>query len=144
MKTIFILDDNPVQQKQMNQHFTSMGFAVRSFSTAAEFEAMNDKPYMIILDDRMDNKEKSGLMFLKKVKRKMSGVPVVYMVSRLERKILSDGTKIGAYDVIEKNTAAFVNLRTTLDKLESEPVKQSWFSRLFAKKSAQSMPAFTV
>jgi len=74
----------------------------------------------------------------------MSRVPVVYMVNRPERKIISDAKKNGAYEVIEKNSAAFVNLRTTLDKLMNEPVKSGWLARIFAKKQSQNLPALSI
>jgi DNA-binding NtrC family response regulator len=142
MKTIFILDTDSSQQKEMSQHLTAMGFAVRSFFTAAEFEAANEKPFMVILDEKMENKDRFDMQFLKKVHKKMSRVPVVYMISRSERKLVSDAKKSGAYEVIEKNSAALVNLRTTLDKLEHEPAS-NWFSKLFGKKQ-QDLPALSM
>ena len=143
MKTIFILDSDSAQQKLMTQHLTSMGFGVRSIFSALEFDTVSEKPFMIILDEKMENKEKPGMQFLKKVHRKMSRVPVVYMMNRPERKSISDAKKLGAYEVIEKNSAAFVNLRTTLDKLAESP-KSNWLSRLFAKKVSHNLPALSV
>jgi CheY-like chemotaxis protein len=144
MKTIFILDSNSSRQSQMNHHFTAMGFSPRSFSSAAEFESVNGKPFLIILDEKVVNGDKSGLQFLKKVHKKMSGVPIVYMATRVEKRLVSEAKKIGAYEVIEKNSAEFVNLRTTLDKLITDPPKTGWFSRLFVKKQTNFLPALSV
>lgn len=144
MKTIFILDNDSAQQQLMNQHLTLMGFQVRSVLTALEFDSMNEKPFMIILDEKMDNKDKLSMQFLKKVHRKMSRVPVVYMMNRPERKSISDAKKMGAYEVIEKNSAAFVNLRTTLDKLTVESPKSNWLSRLLTRKDSHNLPALSV
>lgn len=121
-----------------------MGFDVRSVFNADELESLSERPFMIILDERMENQDRSSLMFLKKVHRKMSRVPVVYMVNRPDRKLINDAKKNGAYEVIEKNSAAFVNLRTTFDKFMNEPVKSNWFSRLFSKKHSQGLPALSV
>ncbi|MEI9920635.1 MAG: response regulator [Bacteroidota bacterium] len=143
MKTVFILDTDPSQQNQMKQHLSAMGYAVRSFFTADEFESSNEKPFMIILDEKMENKDRFSMLFLKKVHKKMSRVPVIYMVNRPDRKLINDAKKTGAYEVIEKNSAAFVNLRTTLDKLVKEPTS-NWFSRLFIKKQSQNLPALSV
>jgi DNA-binding NtrC family response regulator len=143
MKTIFILDKNSDRQIQMNHNLTAMGFGVRFFSSAAEFDAVNDKPYLVILDEKMDNGEKSGIQFLKKIHKKMSGVPLVYMVARLDKKLVSDAKKAGVFEVIEKNPAEFVNLRTTLDKLVNDP-PTSWFAKLFPKKQSNILPALSI
>jgi hypothetical protein len=144
MKTIFILDVNSTRQDQMNHNFTAMGFGVRSFSSVEEFDAVSDKPFLIILDEKMVNGEKSRIQFLKKVHKKMSGVPIVYMVTRVESKLISDAKKMGAYEVIEKNSAEFVNLRTTLDKLTIDPPKSGWFAKLFPKSQMNVLPALSV
>jgi FixJ family two-component response regulator len=143
MKTIFILDKNSDRQIQMNNNLTAMGFGVRCFSSAAEFDGVNDKPFLIILDDKMESGEKSGVQFLKSIHKKMSGVPIVYTASRPDKKLIADAKKMGAYEVIEKNSAEFVNLRTTLDKLVNDP-KSSWFARLFPKKQSNNLPALSI
>ncbi|HEX8061519.1 MAG TPA: hypothetical protein VF473_11320 [Cyclobacteriaceae bacterium] len=83
----------------------------------------------------MENYDRFYMQFLKKVSKQMSRVPVIYMVSKADKKRINDAKKAGAYEVIEKNEAVFVNLRTTLDKLEAEPAP-NWFTRVFGKKLA--------
>ncbi len=144
MKTIFILDTDSAQQKLLTQHLNTLGFAVRSIFSASELDRLSEKPFMIILDEKMENADRSSMQFLKKVTRKMSSVAVVYMMTRPERKSINDAKNVGAYEVIEKNSATFVNLRTTIDKLINEPVKTSWFSKLFSKKDNQKLPALSV
>jgi DNA-binding NtrC family response regulator len=143
MKTIFILDTDSEQQKLMSQHLTTLGFQARSVFSVSEFDALDEKPFMIILDEKMENKDRSTMQFLKKVSRKMSRVPIVYMMQRPERKSMNDAKKMGAHEVIEKNSAAFVNLRTTLDRLVANE-GSNWFTKLFAKKQIQSLPALAV
>lgn len=142
MKTIFILDNDSEQQKLMSQHLNTLGYQVRSVFSSSEFEVLNEKPFMIILDEKMENKDRSSMQFLKKVSRKMSRVAIVYMMNRPDRKSISDAKKMGAYEVIEKNSAAFVNLRTTLDKLMTKP--SNWFTRMFAKKQSSDLPALSI
>jgi DNA-binding NtrC family response regulator len=144
MKTIYILDTDSTQQQLMNQHLTAMGYKVRSVFSALEFDNLNEKPFMIILDEKMVTMDKSGMQFLKKINRRMSRVPVVYMMARPERKSISDAKKAGAYEVIEKNSAAFVNLRTTLDKLSTEEAKPGWLTRLFGKRESHDLPALSI
>jgi DNA-binding NtrC family response regulator len=128
MKTILILDSDSAQQKLMTQHLTTLGFAVRSVFSVLEFQELSEKPFTIILDEKMEG-DIPGMQFLKAVYRKMR-VPIVYMMSRPEKKSIADAKKLGAYEVIEKNSAAFINLRTTLDKLINDPPKTSWFRKL--------------
>lgn len=142
MKTIFILDNDSEQQKLMSQHLNTLGYQVRSVFSSSEFEVLNEKPFMIILDEKMENQDRSSMQFLKKVSRKMSRVAIVYMMNRPDRKSISDAKKMGAYEVIEKNSAAFVNLRTTLDKLVTTP--SSWITRMFSKKQTPNLPALSV
>jgi FixJ family two-component response regulator len=134
MKTIFVLDNDFSRQNEMTQHLVAMGFAVRSFSTAAEFDGVNEKPFVIILDEKMENYDRFYMQYLKNVHKKMSRVPVVYMVSGPDKKRAHDAKKAGAYEVIERGAAVFVNLRTTLDRLETEPAP-NWLARMFRKPS---------
>lgn len=143
MKTIFILDENRDRQIQMNNNLTAMGYSVRCFSSAADFEGVNEKPFVIVLDEKMQSGERSDLLFLKKISKKMSGVPIVYTMSTSEKKLVNDAKKMGAYSVIEKNSAEFVNLRTALDEIVNSP-KVSWFARLFPKKQSNTLPALSV
>jgi hypothetical protein len=69
-----------------------------------------------------------GMQFLKKVYRKMHA-PIVYMTSKPEKKSIAEAKKAGAYEVIEKNSAAFVQIRTVLDKIMNDPPKTNWFKK---------------
>lgn len=144
MKTIFILDSDSAQQKLMTQHLNTLGFAVRSVFSVSEFETLSEKPFVIILDEKMDNKDRSGIEVLRQVIRQMPRVPVIYMMNRPESESISHAQKSGAYEVIEKNSAALVNLRTALDKLATEVPKTGWLTRLFGKKSSHDLPALSV
>ena len=141
MKTIFVLDNDSTQQDMMSKHLKAMGFEVRSVVSAAEFDSLNEKAFMVILDEKVENRDGS-MQFLKKVAHRMSRVPVVYLMSRPERKSIADAKKLGAFEVIEKNSAALVNLRTILDKLKSEPQRSGWLSKIFGKK--ENLPALSV
>jgi DNA-binding NtrC family response regulator len=143
MKTVLILDNDSEQQKLMSQHLTTLGYQARSVFSVSEFEALGEKPFMIILDEKMENKDRLSMQFLKKVSKKMSRVSIVYMMQRPDRKSISDAKKNGAYEVIEKNSAAFVNLRTTIDKLVASE-GSNWFTKLFTKKQIMSLPALSV
>lgn len=144
MKTIFILDESTDRQNQMNHYLTAMGFQVQSLS-AIEFDNVSQKPLAIILDEEFRSVEKNGgLLLLKKIARKMSGVPVVFMKEGVDDTTMAEAKKSGAYEVIEKNSAEFVNLRTALDKIVNDPPKSGWFARLFGKKQTPGMPALSV
>ncbi len=144
MKTILILDTDSAQQKQMTTHLSAMGFTARSVFSEAEFDKLSEKPFMIILDEKMVNADRSSLQFLKKVHRKMSSVPIIYMMADAERKSVNEAKKSGAYEVIQKNSAAFVHLRTALDRVLTQPQKSGWFQRLFRKNQSQNLPALSI
>lgn len=126
MKTIFILDNDSRRQEELKHYLTAMGFRVQSFS-AFEFGVTNDEiPFAVILDEKFMN----GLPSIKKVRRRLSGAAVVFMKNLTDNRTVAEAIKAGAYAVLEKNEAEFVNLRTILDKLASDPPKMNWFARL--------------
>ncbi|HZY81054.1 MAG TPA: response regulator [Cyclobacteriaceae bacterium] len=143
MKTIFILDENSDKRNQMTHHLTAMGFDVCSFASI-DFVAVNEKPFTVILDEKFNFGGKNGIQVIKKIRKKLSNAPVLFMRNRIDSKSSSEARKAGAYVVIEKNSAQFVNLRTALDQLVSDPPKMNWFMRLFSKKQVQSLPALSV
>jgi DNA-binding NtrC family response regulator len=136
MKIIFVLDANADRQIQLNQVLTAMGYDVHCFSSASALEGVNDKPLAVILDESMGS--------FKTVREKMSGVPIVYTMASTDEMRVTVAMKMGAFAVIEKNSAEFVNLRTAIDKIVNEPPKLGWFSKLFQKKDSDTFPALSV
>lgn len=144
MKTIFILGSDSGHQKTMEQHLKTLGYVVESFGSTTEFEKSTSKPFLVVLDETIVSKSSSMVQAIRALVRKKSNVPVVLTMEKYHPEVAAEVTRVGVYEVIEKNSAVFVNLRTVLDRLSVNPPKGSWFSRLFSKKTGQTLPALTV
>jgi DNA-binding NtrC family response regulator len=144
MKTIFIIDDDPSRQKLMNHHLTSMGFIVRSFFSGAEFDEVAEKPFLIILDHNVDGDPRSGLYHLKRIRRRMRSVPVIYMTNDIDREGESEAKKIGAFDLIPQDSASLIRIRTALDRLMTQPARSSWIKKIWNVLTISSAPTMGV
>lgn len=131
MKTIFILDNDQTLRNDLSKHLSSMGFKPVEFSSVVQMDEVTVKPFAIIFDHENMSAQNS-LRDLKRLKRKMRGVAIIHMTKAASLK--SESMKVGVYDFIEKNSAALVHLRTTLDRLKTQPSKTNWLTRLFGKK----------
>jgi DNA-binding NtrC family response regulator len=132
-KLVFIVEDSPVQQKLLQVHFEEMlgNYEVKVFSNPDElFNHLSEKPFAIVLDHFFDTKkEKTGLDYLKEIKKKNKSLPIIYYTSLENEKTKAEAFALGAHDYIIKNSASLVRLRTALDLLHTQ--KKSLFEKLF-------------
>jgi DNA-binding NtrC family response regulator len=132
-KLVFIVEDSPVQQKLLQVHFEEMlgNYEVKVFSNPDElFNHLSEKPFAIVLDHFFDTKkEKTGLDYLKEIKKKNKSIPIIYYTSLENEKTKTEAVALGAHDYIIKNSASLVRLRTALDLLHTQ--KKSLFEKLF-------------
>ena len=134
-KLVFIVEDNPVQQKILQLHFEEMlgNYVVRTFANPAEmFAHLIEKPFAIVLDHFFANNSKTGLVYLKELKRSHSSIPVIYYTASDDAEIRASAMKLGVEQYIQKDSASLVRLRTALDLLE-EKSKRGFFKKLFGK-----------
>lgn len=129
-KIICVIDDDVAFQKMMTHHLSALGFAVRSLFSASEVDTLKERPHAILLDHYLDNEKTTGLHLLKKLKKKMPEVPVIYMTSETDRSVREAALKSGVFDFIGKGAASLVNLRTSLDRISQGAHKKNWFSRI--------------
>jgi CheY-like chemotaxis protein len=132
---VFIVEDSPIQQKMLRVHFEEMlgNYEVKTFADPDDMlEHIKDKPFAIVLDHFFnDKKEKTGLDYLKEIKKKYKSIPIIYYTSLDDEKIRAEIKNLGAEEYIIKNSASLVRLRTALDLLHQR--KRSFFSRVFGK-----------
>jgi CheY-like chemotaxis protein len=133
---VFVAEDHPVQQKLMKVHFEEMlgNYSVQTFSNPEEMlEHLNEKPFAIVLDHFFgDESSKTGLHYLKEIRKKNSSIPVIYYTTLDDEKVRSEVMALGADQYIIKNSASLVRLRTALDILNSKTSKKKGFlQRLF-------------
>ena len=135
-KLVFVVEDNPAQQKMLQIHFEEMlgNYGVKTFTDPEEMlNHLSDKPFAIVLDHFFPG-TKTGLNYLSILKKKLRSVPVIYYTASEDAKIRAEALKLGAEEFISKDAASLVRLRTALDTInERQGKKKGFFSRLFGK-----------
>lgn len=134
-KLVFIVEDDLVQQKMLQVHFEEMlgNYTVRTFANPEYlFAHLKEDPFAIVLDHFFsDNMGKTGLDYLRLLKKKYPSLPVIYHTTLEDESIRSEVMALGAEQYIIKNGASLVRLRTALDQLHEKAAKKGFFSRLF-------------
>jgi CheY-like chemotaxis protein len=115
-KLVFIVEDDLVQQKMLRHHFEDLlgNYDVKTFTDPKDmFAHLKDKPFAIVLDHFFSNKsEKTGLDYLKELKKNHSSIPVVYYTTLNDDDVCTKVMELGAEDYIIKDSASLVRLRT--------------------------------
>jgi CheY-like chemotaxis protein len=131
-----VVEDHPVQQKLMKVHFEEMlgSYSVQIYSNPDEMlDHIKERPFAIVLDHFFgDQSSKTGLHYLKELKKRNSSIPVIYYTTLDDEKVRAEVMALGADQYIIKNSASLVRLRTALDILNSKASKKKgFFYRLF-------------
>ena len=131
MKLICIVDDDLAHRKTLEYTLTSQNYETLSFASGLEFmkHTFAEPPFAIILDHYL-REEKTGLDYLKEIKKKMPKVPVIYMTSETDFDLINQIKSSKAIGYIAKDPASLVRLRTLLDEI-NEQSKGSWLSKIF-------------
>jgi DNA-binding response OmpR family regulator len=130
---VFIVEDNPIQQKILQVHFEEMlgNYEVKTFLDPDDMLShIVEKPFAIVLDHFFnDKKDKTGVDYLKEIKKKYKSLPVIYYTSLDDDSIREEVMDLGAEEYIIKNSASLVRLRTALDILHTR--KKGFFDKIF-------------
>ena len=133
MKLICIIDDDLAHRKNLEYNLTCQNYQVLPFSKGSEFlnYLFPSPPFAIILDHHL-SEEKTGLEYLKDIRKKTPGVPVIYMTSETDMELIKEikAAKVSGY--ISKDAASLVRLRTLLDEI-GEKSKGSWLTKILKK-----------
>ena len=138
-KLVFIVEDNPVQQKMLQVHFEQMlgNYSVRTFAKPeAMFAHLHEKPFAVVLDHFFpDDPGKTGLHYLRDLRKNYPSIPVIYYTTLDDDVVRGEVLSLGAEEYIVKNSASLVRLRTALDILhEKFSKKKGFLKKLFSKK----------
>src|ERR1043165_4071407 len=78
-KLVYIVEDDPVHQKMLEVHFEELGnYAVRTYTNPEDMmNNLHEKPFAIVLD-HFFGVRKTGLDYLKELKKKKLGIPVIH------------------------------------------------------------------
>jgi CheY-like chemotaxis protein len=135
---VFIVEDNPVQQKMLKVHFEEAlgNYEVKTFSNPEELIGhLNEKPFAVVLDHFYgDGFPKTGLDYLKEMKKKYSSIPVIYHTSSTEETIKNEALKLGADQFIPKDSASLVRIRTALDIIHERNSKKGFLTTFWKLK----------
>lgn len=132
---VFIVEDNLTQQKMLQLHFEKIlgEYEVRAFSHPDQMlEHLDEKPFAVVLDHFYDD-SKTGLDYLKIIRKKYSKLPVIYHTSLQDEAVKKQVKALGVEDFIVKDSASLVRLRTALDLLHEKNAKKGFFKKLFSR-----------
>lgn len=125
-KFVYIIDDDPVYLKFMKEHFKQLGgFQTEIFLQGDEGikRIQEQKPYLVILDNHLEEPNKSGIFYLKLISKVKPKIPVIYITADTDPELKKTVTKIGVNSYIIKDSAFLVYLRTALDDIANPPKK---------------------
>lgn len=132
---VFIVEDNPAQQKMLQAHFehTLGHYTVKIFDTPQNLIAqLNEKPFAVVLDHFFGDKEsKTGLDYLRELRKSHSSVPIIYYTTLNDASVKAEVMKLGAEQYIVKDSASLVRLRTALDTIHEKQSKKGFFKKFF-------------
>jgi len=131
---VFIVEDNPVQQKMLRVHFEEVlnDYAVKTFSNPDDLlQGMKEKPFAVVLDHFFENMPNTGLHYLKQLRKDYSSTPVIYYTTLNDHTVKKEVMALGAYDYIIKDSASLVRLRTALDLIHEKKSKRPFWKKLF-------------
>jgi two-component system nitrogen regulation response regulator NtrX len=133
-KLVFIIDDDQVYLNFMKSHFRKMeGYQVEVYPNGDEALAQLEKknPFMLILDHNLNDPERNGLYYLKKIKKAKSALPILYITSDNSSSLKKEVLASGASTHIVKGDAFLVQLRTAIDEINAP--KRGFLSKIFGK-----------
>ncbi len=133
-KLVFIIDDDPVYLKFMKEHFKQLGgFHTEIFLSGDEAiqKISEQKPYLVILDNHLEEPNKSGIHYLKLISKVKPRIPVVYITADTDPELRKTVEKIGVESYILKDSAFLVYLRTALDDIKYGGKKKSLIKKIF-------------
>lgn len=132
-KLVFLIDDDPIYLKTMQNHFRLLGgFQTEAYTNGDEaLVNISKDPFLIILDHHLQDPNKNGIYFLKEIRKKKPKTPVLYMTSDNNPEIVEKVNASGGNKLIVKDSAFLVYLRTALDEILQKNEKKSFFKRLF-------------
>lgn len=132
---VFIVEDNPVQQKMLKAHFEEVlnNYSVRTFSSPIDLiKNLKDKPFAVVLDHFFYPGAETGLHYLRELRKRYSSIPIIYHTTLDDDAIRAEVMALGASEYIIKDTTSLVRLRTTLDVIHNKILfKKDFWKRWF-------------
>lgn len=132
---VFIVEDNLVQQKMLKTHFEEVlgNYSIRTFLNPVDLiENLKEKPFAVVLDHFFVPGEKTGLHYLRELRKDHPSIPVIYLTVLDDNAVRSEVMALGAEGYIVKDSASLVRLRTMLDQIHKKiSVNKTYWRDLF-------------
>lgn len=135
-KLVFVVEDNPMQQKMLQVHFEQIlgDYDVQIFpSPEVLIKSLDQRPYAVVLDHFFDGQSTTGLDYLAELRKNHKHIPVIYHTTLDDDAVRKKVMGLGAEMYIIKDSASMVRLRTALDGIQEKLDKKGFFSKLFSK-----------
>lgn len=113
----YVVEGDTSFQQTLQQHLQQFGYEVVCFTSARKcLEAPGRKPALVLLSQQLEHGEQ-GIDFVAEFRKKAKRTPLVMLAAAGDVYTGARALELGAFDYIEKNGAALVRLRTTLDNI---------------------------
>lgn len=111
------------------------GFITEIFLNGDEAINMLNKrrPDIIILDNHLEEPNKSGMHYLKLLSKVKPRIPVIYITADTDIELRKTVEKMGVESFILKDSSFLVYLRTALNHLTSFGKKKSIIKKIFSR-----------
>jgi len=115
MRSILVIDDDPLIRKTLSSHLTKEGYEVLQAENGEEgFQKYKESfPDLVILDIRLPDMD--GLEVLSKIKNKNRNAYIIIMTAYDDMKTTVEAIKLGAFEYLVK-PLDYVELDLTIDK----------------------------
>jgi two-component system response regulator AtoC len=115
MRSILVIDDDPLIRKTLSSHLTKEGYEVLQAENGEEgFQKYEENfPDLVILDIRLPDMD--GLEVLSKIKDKNRDAYIIIMTAYDDMKTTVEAIKLGAFEYLVK-PLDYVELDLTIDK----------------------------
>ncbi len=110
----------------MKEHFKQLGgFQTEIFLKGDDAikKIRELRPYLVILDNHLEEPNKSGIHYLKLISKVKPRIPVIYITADTDPRLRKTVEKMGVDSYIIKDSAFLVYLRTALDDIANPPKK---------------------
>jgi two-component system response regulator AtoC len=136
MKSILIIDDDPLIRKTLSTHLSKEGYDIYLAETGNDgIGAYEDKsPDLVILDIRLPDID--GLETMQRIKEKDHGATVIIITAYDDMKTTVEAIKLGAFEYLVK-PLDFVDLQLTIDKAFQMKSLEEKLSYLVAEKEKE-------
>jgi len=136
MKSILIIDDDPLIRKTLSSHLAKHGFEVE---TAEDGEGGLEKygemcPDLVLLDIRLPDTD--GLDVLRQIKQKENRAAILVMTAYDDMKTTVEAVKLGAFEYLVK-PLDYIALDLTIDKAFQVRALEEKVSYLVAEKQKE-------